>query len=403
MAEDIRLIGMDSLDVYPLTSSDELYALPPPAFIIEDFLVESSISGITSYPGVGKTWLAFEMTRALATGGQFLGRFPAREGAVLFVGSDASIYDYARQWRRLTMEQFKTLQPDPDSPPDYENPLKSNVKFLIQSDFLFENIDSVRRLIKTSRRFVWGPVHEVYDDETGETDMVRNHGFSLIVFDTLSKLTRANQNDNSEMEEVFRNIRFITEQTGASIVILHHNAKTSEFNDGEDWRGAMAQIGALDSWFQLTPTQAAKDVVQVKVKKFRGITPPAFFYKMNVNEGDMNEEPDASLAVVEEPKDERVSDGIAESVVELLHSPVSAGKWLTLKQIADALYPQYEDLFGNDRTRFETALRNRLKSESRRGRPTVKVSGGGARGRKSLFSGIMEQALAEDKSLRGDE
>ncbi len=401
MSEDIRLVGIDSVEVYPLSHSDELYDMPAPKFIIDDFLPEGSVSGITSYPGVGKTWFAFEMTRALATGGRFLSNFPSREGAVLFVGSDASIFDYARQWRRLTMEEFKKLQPDSASSPDYENPLKANVRFLIQSDFLFESLDSIRRLIKTTNRFAWGPLQEVRDEATGEVDMEQRTGFSLIVFDTLSKLTRCNQNDNSQMEEVFRNIRLLSEQTGAAIVLLHHNAKSSEFKDGEDWRGAMAQIGALDNWFQLTPTPTEKDVIQVKVKKFRGITPPNFYYKMDVNSGEMSEEPTASLAVVDEPQDTKFDDGLASSSLAVLEK--HAGKWLTLKQICDATFAENKDLFDDDRTRFETAVRNRLKNMSRKG--VIKMSGGGARGRKSTFSAnvSMERALAGDPELKVEE
>lgn len=404
MADDIRLTGIDSVAPYPLATTDDLYALPPPAFIIEDFLPEAAITGITSYPGVGKTWFAFEAARALATKDRFLGRFQAVEGAVLFVGSDASIYDYAKQWRRLTTEQFKKLQPDNDSSPDYENPLKANVRFLIQSDFLFENIDSIRRLIRSSRQFTWGPPHEVFDEETGETDVVYNHGFCLIVFDTLSKLTRANQSDNSQMEEVFRNIRFLSEQTGAAIMLLHHNAKTTEFNDGEDWRGAMAQIGALDAWFQLTPEQADKEIVQVKVKKFRGITPPPFYYKMAVNSGDMDEEPPASLTVVDEPVNP-FTDGITESALDVLTSSTYNGHWLTVKQIADALFDSYKDFFNDDRGKFEAALRNRLKHEVRKAKPTVRTSGGGSRGRRVMYSATpgMAEALAQDKSLKVEE
>jgi hypothetical protein len=169
----------------------------------------------------------------------------------------------------------------------------------------------------------------------------------------------------------------------------------------------MAQIGALDNWFQLSPARADKSIIQVKIKKFRGITPEAFFYKADVNSGDPSEEPPASLAVVEEPKDVMFDDGIAETVVELLRSPTFVGKWFTLKQIVDALWdrsPMRVELFGDDRTKFETAVRNRLKSESRKAHPSVKIAGGGARGRKATFSAhIMEDALAEDQTLKGED
>jgi hypothetical protein len=404
MSEDIRLVGIENVEPYPLFVSDDLYLLPAPTFIIEDFLPEGTISGVTSYPGVGKTWLAFEMARAIATGGRFLDHFPAHEGAVLFVGSDASIYDYARQWRRLTMEEFQQLQPDASSPLEYENPLKANMRFLVQSDFLFESGDAIRRLAQTIKKFDWGPLHEVYDEATGEIDMEKNHGFSLVIFDTLSKLTRVDQNSNTEMEEVFRNIRFLSEYTRASILLLHHNAKATEFKSGEDWRGAIAQIAALDNWYQLAPTRADKDTIRLKVKRFRGLTPPDFHYKMSVNIGEPGEEPPASLAVIADPQELVVTDGIAEMVVELLNTPEFLGKWWTLRQLTDRLYPQFADLFMNDRAKFDGRVRNRLKSEMRKTNPTVRMSGGGTRGTPATFSaGLMKQVLNEDPDLKETE
>lgn len=342
--------------------------------------------------------------RALATGGRFLDHFPARPGPVLFVGSDASLYDYARQWRRLTQEEFRKFEPTAFTEYGYENPLRANVRFLIQSDFLFESTDAVRRLARTVKDFLWGSPYEVFDEGTGETTVEEDRGFSLIIFDTLSKLTRADQNSNTQMEEIFRNIRFLSEYTEASILLLHHNAKATEFKGGEDWRGAIGQIAALDNWYQLNPTRADKDVIRLKVKKFRGITPPDFYYKMSVNEGEMSEEPPASLVFVDEPKDVIADDGLGEAFVELLNRPALIGKWWTLKHLTDAVYPQFADLWMNDRAKFDKCARYRLKSESRKVNPTVRITLGGSQGRKTTYSaGLMKQVLSDDPGLKEKE
>jgi hypothetical protein len=55
LADDVRLSGIETVQPYPLASSDSLYRLPTPKFIIEDFLPAGTISGMTSYPGAGKT------------------------------------------------------------------------------------------------------------------------------------------------------------------------------------------------------------------------------------------------------------------------------------------------------------------------------------------------------------
>jgi hypothetical protein len=284
---DVRLVGIELVTPYKLASTSDMYRVPPPEMLIEGVIPKTSISGITSYPGVGKTWFALEVTRSLACGQSFLGKFKIEKpGSVLFLGSDASLYDYAEQWRRLTRKTWASFTPTEEETQvegfiEPVNLLEENVRFLVQSDFLFENLDSVRQLIRTCQTHPVGDPYWVGDGDSGHWH--QDMGFDLIVFDTLSKLTRANQNDNTEMEEVFRNIRLITETTGAAVLLLHHNSKRNEYNDGSDWRGAMAQIGALDGWLNVSKPYKDKSKVKVEVKKFRGRQPKPFAYRMDVD------------------------------------------------------------------------------------------------------------------------
>src|SRR5205823_4825426 len=116
--------------------------------------------------------------------------------------------------------------------------------------------------------------------EQDPEDESPSRGFDLIIFDTLSKLTALDQNNNSSMEVVFTNIRHIAEITGATIQLLHHNSKGGERNDGTDWRGAMSQIGALDRWFQLAKGRGQER--SLYAKKFRGITPAPIRFTLDV-------------------------------------------------------------------------------------------------------------------------
>jgi len=263
------LAGIEMVRPYKTHTSHSLYEIQPPAMQIADFLPVGGIMGITSYPGAGKSWLAMAIAKAVGGGEDFLGKFKARRGGVLFVGSDSSIYDYAYQWTRLT--RHTELAPHVYEP----------VRWLIQSPFMLDDRDEIRRLIATHRSFEWGDFHET------DEGMEREKGFHVIVLDTLSKLTRANQNDNTEMEEVFRHTRWLAEATNAAIIVIHHNSKRNEFNDGADWRGASSQFGALDSWIQLTPSKNDKFRIGVEYKKFRGITPANFAYQMNVMDKDI--------------------------------------------------------------------------------------------------------------------
>lgn len=392
--EDVRLTGIESTLGYPLIGPSDLYRMPEPAMLIDGILPAQTITGLTSYPKVGKTWLVFEMMRAIITGGRFLDAFDARPGAALFVGSDASVFDYARQWRKLTRKAYDEHAAAQALDHEHENPFEW-ARFLIQSDFMFDNRDAILRLIQTIRSFEYGrPWFETFiNPETGERETVEKirSGFPLVVFDTLSKLTRANQNDNSEMENVFRNIRLIGEQTGAAIVILHHNSKKGEFNDGEDWRGAVAQIGALDNWFQLTPSKQDKDVIQFIIKAFRGITPEPFMFKRLVDE-------DQAIMVFDsagEMDAKSYDDGIEEAAVAWLRSDETTDHWFTLDAICEGLYHRFTMQFP-DRAKFKKALRNRLSNSLRRARPTVRRVGGGRRGSVVKYQATEEQTSATE-------
>lgn len=353
------LIGIENVEPYKLADSERLYSEKEPPMQIASFLPAGGVMGITSYPGVGKTWLTLEVVRAVATGAPFLGRFDTHQGGVIFVGSDSSVFDYARQWRRLTRHLDLAFDNSKG-----KAPLFDAARFLLQSSFMFENTDEVRRLIATCRRFEWGD-QELRHEGTKHAEMSREKGVSVLVFDTLSRMTRANQNDNTEMEEVFRNIRHIAEFTGAAVILLHHNAKRSEFNDGSDWRGAMSQIGALDSWVQLVASRKDKYTVGVQYKKFRGVQPEDFAYKMDVNDPLI-----AHITASDEPvtMQQRLShDPVAEAIMEeIIRNPGQREP-----DIRTAIWPQFKDQADwPDELKFKKAVNNRLRNMADRGKVT---------------------------------
>jgi hypothetical protein len=345
--------------------------IKPPIMLIEDFLPSGCLMGLTSYPGVGKSWLAFEIMRAITTGTDFLGQFKVNiRGPVLFVGSDSSEFDYARQWTRLTRE--------------VPNAELNHAWFLCQSPFMLDDDEEVSRLIKTSLGYVveQNVTTEHEDEETGEvySHTADRTNFELIIFDTLSRLSRKNQNDNTEMEEVFRNIRDIAEATGAAVLVLHHNSKPSEHNDGGDWRGAMSQIGALDSWLQLVKPKkivsGGSQIIGAQFKKFRGITPPDFSFNLDVNDP---ERASLSLSDVAVTNGQRfTADPLAMAIEELVR--VNGG--LTCAAYRNVLWPQFESE-SKSKGAFTVAVENRFralvtsgtltKSKNEEGKPVYEV------------------------------
>jgi hypothetical protein len=359
--EKTRLITLGNAESYGLMTSAQMYAEKAPAMLIEGLLPSESVAGLTSYPGVGKSWLALELMRAVNMGDLALGHFQARHGGTLFVGNDSSTFDYARQWKRLTRK--------------YPGEDFEGARFLLQSGFLFENDDEIRKLIKTHEAFRWGDVETEYDrvpeydddgNVTGWTEepisAERKQGFTLIVFDTLTKLTRARENDNTEMNRVFANIRLIAELTGATVLLLHHNSKPTEYNDGTDWRGAVSQIGALDTWLDLTTRKKDKYSIRGTFKKYRGITPPDFEYRMNVSDVTT-----ASLEFKAEVKGFFVQDEVTEEIARVV-GEVPEGR--SRGEIVDLLWPLFEGRF-TTKEKFASAINNRINDQKRTGALTV--------------------------------
>ena len=384
LSKDPRLELLKQVkETYQLQTSESLQSLPEPKMLIENFLPVNSVVGVTAAPGVGKTWLMMELMRS-ACAGKFLGEFKWTLDfpRVLFVGSDASMFDYARQWRRIYAEQYaREKQIDEanlwqrESIHD-ERPADIQIDFLLQSSFMLDDLGEVLRLIKTAEtRYIPGEYHETVHDvaySVGEDEweveqehdiqVVREErrGWNVIIFDTLSRLTRANQNDNTEMENVFRNIRFIAEQTGATCILLHHNSKKSEHNGGEDWRGAVAQIGALDCWLQLRPTKNDRYVISGEWKKFRGLTPEPFLYHMHVNTAGP-----ARLQHVKNKTERTVNyDLISQKMYEFI---VRSPEPVTAEEIHAAIWDSTCDLAGGDRAAHLKKVNDRLRHITRKG------------------------------------
>lgn len=395
LSEDPRLEVLKLASPYKLGTTEDLMRLPEPTMLIENFLPHGAVVGVTAAPGVGKTWLMMELMRSACFSGHnvnperglFLGSFRwTKMSRVMFVGSDASIYDYARQWRRIIADSYGDLPTDRDEVQQHvewvasgRDCIDNRIDFLLQSEFMLDDLNEVCRLIKTvnqrgmgfEERWMelrkdahWDEEQGEYDVQEYEVERVRTgdvvHGSQVIVFDTLSRLTRANQNDNTEMENVFRNIRFIAEQTGATCILLHHNSKKSEFNGGEDWRGAVAQIGALDCWLQLRPTKNDRYVISAEFKKFRGITPDPFLYRMDVNDNGP-----AKLSCVENKTGRTVNyDLISQRMYEFISNSPEP---VTAEEIHEAIWDSTCDLVDGDRAIHIKKVNERLRHITKKG------------------------------------
>lgn len=344
----IKYAELVALEPYKLMSMQELMDTPEPPMLVEGILPMRTFTGLTAMPGVGKTWLSLDFARAVATAGKVLGKFQARMGNVVYVGQDASVHDYGRQIRKMCRTEFDQYEAEVEQGIRVANPFRDHIHFLVRAGITFENIESMRRLAATLLTLKHSE-DVVISATSGEAEHVVSHGVDLIIFDTLTALTRMNQLDNTLMDAAFRNIRWLAEVTGAAIILLHHNSYPSEFNDGERFRGAGSMEAALDNWFQLTRVPGGyvrKDGehryrILLKVKRFRGLTPEDFHYKLTVNA-------ETAKLLFEEPNVDTISPALRTAILGQLDS----NDFRTSKAVRDLVLPTL-DLIGVQATTEE--------------------------------------------------
>jgi hypothetical protein len=267
----------------------ELMGAPVPPSLIEGLVSRYGITGLSADPGVGKTFLAIEMLRSVVTGTPFLGHFPTKRGGVLFVGQDCSILEYARQMRKTTRLDYARLQPPDDD--DAGNPFDEFVRWWIHPGISLERPDHIEELIAHARRVPTpddaNEPEPYFNYETRQWEY-KDHppAAALIVLDVLSMMHGVSENANDEMLLVFKNIRRVSDETGAAIAVLHHHSYASELHGGR-WRGASSQLQTLDGHLELRRGRGPAKRIWCTTKKFRGIAMPPFAYTMDATETDV--------------------------------------------------------------------------------------------------------------------
>lgn len=173
-----------------------LLAKPEPQieWLIENIWVDKSRGLIAGNPGVGKTWLALDMLISVASGQLCLGKYPVQRGAVLLVEEEASELNLARRLHCLARARG----------------LKS--------------ID-LSNLYLLTRQFAKIPT-----DAKELFHLIAGLDIKLIVFDSLRRFHGCDENSSSDMQPVLDSFARLNIMTGASVVLIHHLAKSSEIS-----------------------------------------------------------------------------------------------------------------------------------------------------------------------------
>lgn len=189
-------------------------------------LAEGDIGIIGAASGTGKTWLAAELTYSLASAEPLFDAFTiTRPCRVMIVDEESSAWLLRRRWLKL-------LKGHEVEPQDFVDRHWKNLKVYVDNGFSFDNDRTLEALYLEA--FSFRP--------------------DIVLFDTLARVHRRPENDNSEIAKLFEDrIKPFKREFGCAIFFLHHLRKASKDSPNDPasmLRGAGDLKGQLDQfWF----------------------------------------------------------------------------------------------------------------------------------------------------------
>jgi len=204
-------------------------------FVIDRAIPEAAITLLLSPPGVGKSWLAYAMVRAVCRGEPWLGIEPAPErGACLVLSYDNPPQELGRRIKRLGFT--------PADPVAFHAPERPDVALKLP-----DKADLIRGI--AGRR-------------------VRGLPVRLIVVDSFRQAHTKDENDSGQMGEVMAHFKAITAATGAAVLVLHHATKPNAAGESSA-RGSGEILASADCEIALHPA-TPKLKARAQWRKIRG-------------------------------------------------------------------------------------------------------------------------------------
>jgi len=186
---------------------------------------ETAIIGAAS--GTGKTWLMADLVRALAMGEPLFDYFGvSRPCRVMLIDEESSIWLLRQRWALLL--QGRGI----DSQRFARDVFDTNVRIAVDQGFSFDDDRALDALTEAAAAF--------------RPD--------IILFDTLARIHRRPENDNSQIAALFEDrIKPFKREVGCGIIFAHHvrkAAKDAPNDPASLLRGASDLKGQLDEfWF----------------------------------------------------------------------------------------------------------------------------------------------------------
>lgn len=243
----IRLMASDSPDGWHVYTLADAYAPRPPVqYIVAGLFPLPSLSIVYAPPGCFKTLFLADMAAAVAAGRPWLPPLPGKN-------------DNAQ---RATM-QAPALWCDFDNGPRT----------------MHERIEAVARarelppdapLYYVSMPSPWLDAGD-YIAVAAVGELIRRYGAKVVMIDNLRDVSGKVDENSAEMGNVMSNFRRLAEETGAAVILVHHQRKQNSTagRAGDSLRGHSSIEAAIDLALLLEREEYA-DSIKVKATKVRG-------------------------------------------------------------------------------------------------------------------------------------
>lgn len=201
----------------------------PIRWIVEPLFPQETINILSGDSGAGKSWLALELSQAVASGRPWLGHFPVTQGPVLY-------FDEESVESLLHQRIWQLRQCDPELPSDLP------IRFRLDTGLLVDQSDGIALL---------------------RADL-EELAPALLVIDSFRGCYSGDENDSAQVRVAFRNLKHLATEFGCAILVLHHTRKLSQVSNSASQmlRGSTDLRGAIDTHLFLRARQPGSLLIE---------------------------------------------------------------------------------------------------------------------------------------------